>query len=354
MHIWLLGILLSLTSLQAQGISGVWQGTLGEGADKIRLVVRLDRTQESWTGTFSSIDQNPDRGLGTPLKSISLRDSTITFRLDDTGASGAFEGTVNSDRGSITGTWIQGVRQPLTFHRATAQTEWKHASPHSIRFVTVDHGVKLEVLDWGGSGRPMLLLAGLGNTAHVFDALAGKLAASYHVYGLTRRGFGASSAPKTGYGADRLADDILEVMDSLKLNKPVLMGHSIAGEELSSIGSRYPGKVAGLIYLDAGNSYAFYDSSVGDVFAKADLATFPPMHRAVLEGRQRYARIRGPILAIFAFAGAPDHWEAQANAFEKGVSGARVVRFPQSGHYLFLSDEALALREITTFIATLP
>jgi pimeloyl-ACP methyl ester carboxylesterase len=143
-------------------------------------------------------------------------------------------------------------------------------------------------------------------------------------------------------------------MDSLKLNKPVILGHSIAGEELSSIGSRYPDKVAGLIYLDAGNSYAFYDSSVGDVFAKADLATFPPMHRAVLEGRQRYTRIQGPILAIFAFAGAPDHWEAQANAFEKGVQGAKVVRFPQSGHYVFLSDEALIVREITTFIATLP
>lgn len=36
------------------------------------------------------------------------------------------------------------------------------------------------------------------------------------------------------------------------------MGHSIAGEELSSVGSRYPERVAGLIYLDAAYSYAYY------------------------------------------------------------------------------------------------
>ena len=55
------------------------------------------------------------------------------------------------------------------------------------------------------------------------------------------------------------------MVDSLKLNRPVLVGHSIAREELSSIGSRYPDKVAGLIYLDAGYSYAYYDRSRGDL-----------------------------------------------------------------------------------------
>jgi pimeloyl-ACP methyl ester carboxylesterase len=41
--------------------------------------------------------------------------------------------------------------------------------------VTVDEHVRLEVLDWGGTGRPILLLTGLGNTAHVFDDFALKL-----------------------------------------------------------------------------------------------------------------------------------------------------------------------------------
>lgn len=137
-------------------------------------------------------------------------------------------------------------------------------SPHTVQFVTVDHDVKLEVLDWGGSGRPVVLLAGLGYDAHVFDTFAPKLSSTYHVYGITRRGMGASSIPKPveqNYSADRLGDDILAVATELKIDHPVLVGHSIAGEELSSIGSRYPDRVAGLVYLDAGYPYAFYNDN---------------------------------------------------------------------------------------------
>jgi pimeloyl-ACP methyl ester carboxylesterase len=101
----------------------------------------------------------------------------------------------------------------------------------------------LEVLDWGGSGRPLVLLTGLGNTPHIFDKFTPKLTATYHVYGITRRGFGASSAPSpltATYSADRLGEDVLTVLDALKSNRPVLAGHSLAGEELNSVGSRLP------------------------------------------------------------------------------------------------------------------
>ena len=106
-------------------------------------------------------------------------------------------------------------------------------SSHHVQFVTVDKDVKLEVLDWGGSGPPLVFLAGGGDTAHVFDTFAPKFTISHHVYGITRRGFGKSSAPpptEENYAADRLGDDVLAVIDALKLNRPVLAGHSIAGE----------------------------------------------------------------------------------------------------------------------------
>ena len=121
------------------------------------------------------------------------------------------------------------------------------SSPHQVQMVTVDEGVRLEVLDWGGTGRPIILLTGLGDTAHVFDDFALKLNTANHVYGITRRGFGASSKPASGFDADRLGDDVLGVAAALKLSRPVLVGHSIAGEELSSVGSRHPDRVAGLV-----------------------------------------------------------------------------------------------------------
>jgi non-heme chloroperoxidase len=156
------------------------------------------------------------------------------------------------------------------------QTGWHDPSPHSAQFVAVGEKVRLEVLDWGGeepAGRSVVLLAGLGNTAHVFDDFAPKLtAAGYHVYGITRRGYGASlgygasSAPEFGYSADQLGDDVLAVIDALKLDRPVLVGNGLAGEELSSVGTRHPEKVSGLVYLDAAYSYAFYDHTRGDLF----------------------------------------------------------------------------------------
>jgi pimeloyl-ACP methyl ester carboxylesterase len=134
---------------------------------------------------------------------------------------------------------------------------WIDPSPHTTRFVTVEKGVRLEVLDWGGSGRPLVLLAGGGDTAHVFDDFAPKLTPSFHVYGITRRGFGQSGFSPEGYGADRLGDDVLAVLDALKLDKPILVGHSFGGEEMSSVATRYPNRVAALVYLEAGYPYAF-------------------------------------------------------------------------------------------------
>jgi non-heme chloroperoxidase len=147
---------------------------------------------------------------------------------------------------------------------SAAQT---NSSAPTVQFVTVDQEVKLEVLDWGGTGRPLVFLAGLGNDAHVFDKFAPKFTANNHVYGITRRGFGASSKPdptNANYAADRLGDDVLAVLAALKLDRPVVVGHSLAGEELSSIGTRHPERVAGLIYLEAGYGYAFYDRVHGD------------------------------------------------------------------------------------------
>ncbi len=153
---------------------------------------------------------------------------------------------------------------------------WKDPSPHTTRFVTVEKGVRLEVLDWAGSGKPLVLLAGGGDTAHIFDDFAPKLTPSFHVYGITRRGFGESGFSSAGYGADRLGDDVLAVLDALKLEKPVLVGHSLGGEELSSVATRYPSRVAGLVYLEAGYPYAF-DNGTGPTMKELqDLKNLAP------------------------------------------------------------------------------
>jgi pimeloyl-ACP methyl ester carboxylesterase len=179
---------------------------------------------------------------------------------------------------------------------------WADPSPHAASFVSVEPTVKLEVLDWGGSGRPVVFLSGLGNTAHVFDEFAPKLTRDAHVFGITRRGYGASTIADGGYDANRLADDILAVLDTLDLKKPVLIGHSIAGEEMSSIGSRQPERVGGLVYLDATYQYAFDNGKVPTMADLRELSTaLPPGPQPSAAGPaatyaaavDRFARARG-------------------------------------------------------------
>src|SRR5262245_35693159 len=91
-------------------------------------------------------------------------------------------------------------------------------SPHQVRWVTVDSSVKLEVLDWGGAGPPLVLLACYLST-HVYDEFAPKLTDQFHVYGMTRRGIGASDKPSTGYSVQQSANDLFEVFTALKLQQ---------------------------------------------------------------------------------------------------------------------------------------
>lgn len=376
------------TTLAAQDITGDWQGSLKVGARELRVVMAIDKSGDGkWNGSFRSIDQGPDWGAGISIDSITLQGSNLKFAI--AALRGSYEGKVGADGTSIDGTWTQGGALPLAFRRATPETAWKDPSPHGIQFITVETSVKLEVLDWGGTGRPLVLVPGLGNTAHVFDKFAPKLTATHHVYGITRRGFGASSAPSPSgdatYAADRLGDDVLAVLDALKLSKPVLAGHSLGGEELSSVGSRHPERVAGLIYLDAGYGYAYYDSAHGD--SRIDLVDLqkkleqlepgkgrgdlrqliedlltttlprferdlkdmqknlpetppaqpqgqmPPITQAIMRGMQKYTEIKVPVLAIYAVPHAnpqpfkDDAARAAAEARDEETTGAQAKAF---------------------------
>src|SRR5579871_6893136 len=109
-------------------------------------------------------------------------------------------------------------------------TRWRHALA-AVSLLGVAPRVALEVLDWGGTGAPLVFLAGLGNTAHVFDEFAPRFTDRFHVLAITRRGYGASGHPSDGYDIGTLATDVAVVCDRLHLERVVLAGHSLAGDE---------------------------------------------------------------------------------------------------------------------------
>jgi len=117
--------------------------------------------------------------------------------------------------------------------------------------VRVDRGVRLHYLDFGGTGPTILFLAGLGNTAHAFDDFAPRFTDRFHVVALTRRGFGESDHPESGYDTRRLVADIRAAIDALHLGRVTIIGHSIAGEEMTRLANESPSLIDKLVYLDA-------------------------------------------------------------------------------------------------------
>jgi pimeloyl-ACP methyl ester carboxylesterase len=232
------------------------------------------------------------------------------------------------------------------------------SSKHTVEFITVEQDVKLEVLDWGGYGPPLVFLAGLGDSAHVFDKIAPKLIGTQHVYGITRRGFGASSVPApdlANYSAARLGSDILAVCGALHLVRPVLIGHSVAGEELGWIGTHHPEDIAGLIYLDTGYVPSYQSNSL---FSKSFFRSAPSKKpqvdaskpatpsAAIKAGRQPdlLNTVRCPVLAIFA---------GSVEKSEIDFPQMRIVHLARATHYVFVSNEPDVLREMNAFLGKL-
>jgi len=123
-------------------------------------------------------------------------------------------------------------------------------SPHKSELVNVN-GIRLHYLDWGGEGESLLFLTGMGSSAHIFDIIAPRFTDKFRVLALTRRGQGESDRPESGYDVDTLVDDILKFMHTLKIERTILAGHSLAGVELTCFTERHPEKVLKLVYLDA-------------------------------------------------------------------------------------------------------
>src|SRR4030095_12925698 len=167
---------------------------------------------------------------GTPI--------TLTFQKDASG--------------TVTGMMIHqapGLDVPAPKINSSSEAP-SDKSPHKSAYLTAN-GIRMNYLDWGGTGDVVILLAGLGNDAHVFDDFAPGFTDKFHVIGLTRRGFGETEWPAKGYETTTRVEDIRAFMDAQKITRAHLIGHSLAGDEMTQFATLYPQRVMKMVYLDA-------------------------------------------------------------------------------------------------------
>ena len=112
--------------LLAQTIEGTWQGTLipPNQNDEIRLAFKIDRNGNAYQGRFYNLENGRQFNLGA----ITLQGNAVKIVIPGNGMN--YEGKIETDGNSITGTLIQGTNPlPLPLKRATAQTAWELPPP---------------------------------------------------------------------------------------------------------------------------------------------------------------------------------------------------------------------------------
>lgn len=264
-------------------------------------------------------------------------------------------------------------------------------------FVTAN-SVRLHYLDWGGRGETILFLAGFNDSAHVYDHFAPQFTDRFHVLGLTRRGVGESEKPPDGYDSSTRVEDIRQFLDELGVSRVSLIGHSMAGDELTLFASRYPKRVSKMVYLDAAydRTPKGYLAGLGDPTNKPGIMQrmrmealglpgasdihvdkMPPpqewailvaTHRAVFAFRPDYTKVQAPALAFYAVtadqhypsswlpdptdaglkAKAEEWWQVTGRAlmrqpveqFRREIPHGEIIELNDAPHYVFMGKSA--------------
>jgi pimeloyl-ACP methyl ester carboxylesterase len=100
-----------------------------------------------------------------------------------------------------------------------------------------------------GSGRPLLLILGLGADVSEHTALIDALATHSQVIAFDNRGSGRSDKPDAPYTIELMAADALGVLDLLGVGHADILGMSLGGRIALELALRHPDRVDKLILL---------------------------------------------------------------------------------------------------------
>ncbi|MGD0132811.1 MAG: hypothetical protein ABSE57_12230 [Bryobacteraceae bacterium] len=115
---WMMALAVLLGSaLEAQNITGNWQGTLLAGLQKVRNVFKIALENDK-LATLRTVDQP------APPIAMTITREGATVKMTIPSINGAYEGKLSGDGNSIAGTWTQGAPLPLNLARATGETAW--------------------------------------------------------------------------------------------------------------------------------------------------------------------------------------------------------------------------------------
>jgi pimeloyl-ACP methyl ester carboxylesterase len=110
--------------------------------------------------------------------------------------------------------------------------------------------VTLAVTEWPTAGPPLVLLHGIGSRAASWLPVAPMLGERFHLYAPDLRGHGESDKPDRGYGIPDYAADLAALLDTLGLERPLVLGHSLGSLVALEWAAGHPGRAARIALED--------------------------------------------------------------------------------------------------------
>jgi len=134
-------------------------------------------------------------------------------------------------------------------------------------------GLQIQLAIWEGEGQPILCVHGVTANCRCWDLIASSLAPENKILAIDLRGRGLSDKPSSGYSLQHHIRDIVCLLDDLKQERIVLMGHSLGAYISLAFAANYPERTEKLILMDGGGQLT------QDQWDKFTLAIKPSLDR---------------------------------------------------------------------------
>ena len=134
-------------------------------------------------------------------------------------------------------------------------------------------GIQIQLAAWEGEGQPILCVHGLTANCRCWDLIASSLVPENNILAMDLRGRGLSDKPSSGYSLQHHIRDIVCLLDDLKQERIVLMGHSSGAYISMAFAANYPERTEKLILMDGGGQLT------QDQWDKVTLAIKPSLDR---------------------------------------------------------------------------
>jgi pimeloyl-ACP methyl ester carboxylesterase len=266
---------------------------------------------------------------------------------------------------------------------------------HKSKFIDVA-GARAHIRDQGNpDGIPVVLIHGAGGSLHVWEGWVPELGSKARLISVDLPGHGLTGAwPRDEYTVEAYADFIEVLVDTLKLDRFVLAGHSLGGGVAWTFAATRPGRVSQIILIDAAgeNREAPWATRlarlpiVGDigiyfkpeqwvrrklteayadpamvtaerVKRTSELQRFPGNREAALQRARTQEpldptplrRLTVPTLILW---GALDRWVPLADAFRfrNDIAAAQLEVFEKLGHDPMEEDPVATAAAVATFL----